>query len=82
MSKAVTSGSALVGPVAPCGVGSGVTFSGGGAGAGAMCVTPEGGVAVLSMGAAVCAAASGARNIAKRAKAGMRPVLVSPGVAV
>jgi hypothetical protein len=51
MSKAVTSGWALVGPVAPCGVLSGVTFSGGGGGAGAACTTPEGGVAVLSMAA-------------------------------
>ncbi len=57
-------------------------FSGGGGGAGAVCVTPEDGVAVLSVGAAFCAAASGARKIAKRAKAGMKPVLVSPGVAV
>src|SRR3982750_3610096 len=66
MSKAVTSGGALVGPVAPCGVGPGVTFSGGGGGAGAVCVTPEG-------GAAVCAPARGVSRVAKRARAGMKP---------
>ena len=75
MSKAVTSGWALVGPVEPSGVGPGETFAGGGGGAGAVCVTLEGGAVLPPAGAAVCAPAKGASRIAKRAKAGVKPAV-------
>lgn len=92
MSNAVTSGSALVGPTAPCGVASGSMFSGGGAGGGAVCWTSDGGVDAEEMegfageagaaGVAVCALAAGSRAIkvrqinAKREAAGVAPAVV------
>ena len=75
MSNAVTSGVALVGPTAPCGVSMASTFSGGGSGGGAVCCTLEGGVDpedidVLAgdTGAAVCALAAGPTSRAVKAK--------------
>src|SRR5450830_752483 len=76
MSKAVTSGSAPVGPVAPSGVRTGSTFCGGGSGGGAVCVTLEGGVETAVMeelagcaGVPICALAAGTKKIARRASA-------------
>lgn len=52
MSKAVTSGTALVGPTEPCGVFTGKRSSAGGAGGGAVCSTFEGGVETVGAGEA------------------------------
>ena len=56
-------------------MGTGSTFCGGGSGAGAVCVTPEGGVETAvregtagCVGATVCALAAGRKKIAHRAK--------------
>ena len=75
MSKAVTSGSALVGPTEPSGVGSGWTFAGGGSGGGEVCWTLEGGVDADEMegcagatGVGFCAWATGTKSRAIKAK--------------
>ena len=52
MSKAVNSGTALVGPTEPCGVFTGTRCSAGGAGGGAVCSTFEGGVETVGAGEA------------------------------